>query len=230
MMIFHSQLVILSPPMGHNKSRLFPRGTQHWTLWHVRWWWCVRANWWYWVPLGHNESRLFLGGNQHWTIWCLLVTIFQGQLGDTEFPWGTMTIDFPGGTEHSAMTSPLVIIFHIQLVILVLLWHNKRRLVPGGTEHWTILCPLIMLFHGHLVILSSLGAQKQQALPQGHSTLTNVMSTGDICRANWWYWVLLGHNNSGLLHGGTQHWTWCPLGIIFRGHLMILNSPRPQWQ
>ena len=24
----------------------------------------------------------------------------SGATGDTEFPWGTITIDFPGGTEH----------------------------------------------------------------------------------------------------------------------------------
>ena len=144
-------------PLGHNESRLCPRGTQHWTIWPVHWWWYFIANCWYWVPLGHNESRL-PGGTQPRTISPVHLSYFIANWWYW-FPVGhNESRAFPGGTQHFTIWCLPVIILQGQLLILNSPVAQWEWTIPRGHSTFNNMAsPRVMVFHIQLEMFSFSG-------------------------------------------------------------------------
>ena len=93
--------------------------------------------------------------------------------------------------------------------------------------------PLVIIFHSQLVLLGSLGIQWEYTLPRRHSTLNNIMFTGDdmserCCQsqlvilsspgAQWEQTLLWGHstlNNMTIFIANWWQWQLTSLGALY---------------
>ena len=125
---------------------------------------------------------------------------------------------------------------------------------PGAQKKIT--SPQVIIFHSQLVLLGSLGVQWEYTLPRRHSTLNNIMFTGDdmserCCQsqlvilsspgAQWEQTLLWGHstlNNMTIFIANWWQWQLTSLGALYmehivstacQGQVVILSSPGAQW-